>query len=116
MKKPLTKSYQQGDLLLRRIKSLPNGEIKVLSKSKIVLAHGESGHSHVVEDDEEAELLQIGERILLRLHKSATVKHEEHNAPHSLLPEPERLAPGIWEVGRVQEYDYWKHMVRRVVD
>lgn len=115
MKKPLTESYQQGDLLLRRIKSLPNGEIKVLSKSKLVLAHGESGHSHVVEDDE-AELIQIGEKILLRLHKSATVKHEEHNSPNSMIPEPERLAPGIWEVGRVKEYDWLSKMERQIID
>jgi hypothetical protein len=115
MKKTLKNSYQQGDLLLRRLKAMPEGEVKVVSKSRLVLAPGESGHSHVVEDDD-AELIQIGERILLRLKRAATVTHEEHNAPTSLLPEPERLAPGIWEVGRVREHDYFQQMVRQVID
>lgn len=115
MKRPLTKSYQQGDLILRRLKTLPEGEVKILSKSRLVLAHGESGHSHVVEDDE-AELIQIGERMLMRTNSVVTVKHEEHNAPGSLIPEPERLSPGIWEIGRVREFDWFSKMERQVID
>lgn len=115
MKQILTKTYQQGDLLLRRLDNLPPGEIKVIAKHRLVLAHGESGHSHVVEDDE-AELIQIGERMLMRINNPVTVAHEEHNAPSSLLPEPERLAPGIWEIGRVREFDWISKMVRQVKD
>ena len=115
MKKLLKKSYQQGDLLLRRLEKLPKGEIKVLAKSRLVLAHGENGHSHVVEDDE-ADLIQIGEQIIMRLNSPVTVKHQEHNAPDSLLPEPERLAPGIWEIGRVKEFDWFSKMQRQVID
>jgi hypothetical protein len=114
-KKLLTKTYQQGDVLLRRIDKLPIGTIEIIAVKRLILAHGESGHSHVVEDDE-AELIRIGERMLLRIGNPVTVRHEEHNAPASLLPEPERLAPGIWEVGRVQEYDWVSRMVRPVVD
>lgn len=97
---------QQGDVILRKIKSLPEGEQKITRK-RLVLAHGESGHSHVIEDDE-AELIQIGERMLLRLAKAATVVHEEHD--------PIRLSPGIWEVGRVEEYDWFSKMTRQVID
>lgn len=99
-------SAQQGDVILRRLDKMPDGE-QIITRKRLVLAHGESGHSHVIEDDE-AELIQIGERMLLRLSKAATVKHEEHK--------PIRLAPGIWEVGRVREYDYFQHMARQVVD
>lgn len=115
MKKALKKTYQQGDLLLRRIKALPPGEAKTIAKSRLVLAHGESGHSHVVEDDS-AELIQIGEQMLMRISHEVTVTHEEHNAPTSLVPEPVRLAPGIWEIGRVKEYDYFALMERQVRD
>lgn len=102
-------------MILRRIDASPAGKIKVVAKRKLVLAHGESGHSHIIEDDD-AELIQIGEQMLVRLGKAVTVKHEEHNAPNSLMPEPVILAPGIWEVGRVREYDYFAKMVRKVVD
>ncbi len=86
---------------------MPSGTAVNLSRKRLVLAHGESGHSHVIEDDE-AELIQIGERMLLKLTKFATVVHEEHK--------PITLAPGIWEIGRVKEYDYFQHMARNVMD
>lgn len=97
---------QQGDVTLRKLETLPAGE-QTITRKRLVLAHGESGHSHVIEDDE-AELIQIGERMLLRLTKAATVVHEEHK--------PIRLAPGIWEVGRVKEYDWFSKMERQVID
>ena len=98
---------QQGDVLLRKLDAMPAGEQKRVGTKRLVLAHGESGHSHVIEDDE-AELIQIGERMLLKLAKAATVVHEEHA--------PIRLAPGIWEVGRVREHDYFANMTRQVAD
>lgn len=106
---PIAKSTaQQGDVLLRKLETLPAGSAKTLGKLRCTLAEGEhTGHSHVVEDDE-AELIQIGERILLRLGREATVKHQEHK--------PITLSPGIWEVGRVKEYDWFSQMDRKVMD
>lgn len=98
---------QQGDVLLRKIEAMPEGKPKRISKKRCVLAHGESGHSHVVEQDN-AELIQIGERILLKIESEATVKHEEHRE--------HVLSPGIWDIGRVQEYDYFSGMARPVQD
>ena len=105
--KTAKQSFQQGDVIGRRLDAMPIGQQKVISKSRLVLAHGESGHSHVVEDSE-AELIQIGERMLLKLAKQATVVHEEHK--------PITLEPGIWEIGRVQEYDWFSWMQRQVID
>ena|SRR5437016_9137490 len=98
---------QQGDLILRKLDAMPDGVAAKTERKRLVLAHGESGHSHVIEDDE-AELIQIGERMLLKLTRAATVTHEEHG--------PIRLSPGVWEVGRVREYDYFQHMSRQVMD
>ena len=106
MKKALCYA-QQGDVIARRLSEMPKGERKIISKGRCVLAHGESGHSHVIEDDE-AELIQIGERMLLTLGKEATVEHEEHGAI--------TLAPGTWEIGRVVEKDWFADMVRQVRD
>lgn len=91
----------------RKLDKLPEGEQKTVATRRLVVAHGESGHSHVIEDDE-AELIQIGERMLLKLEKRATIVHEEHK--------PITLEPGIWEIGRVKEYDWFSKMQRQVVD
>lgn len=108
MKPKLAKSTaQQGDVVLRKLDKMPEGEPNKIIRKRLVLAHGESGHSHVIEDDE-AELIEIGERMLLKLTRAATVVHEEHK--------PIRLSPGVWEIGRVREYDYFQHMSRQVMD
>lgn len=99
---------QHGDVKLRKLDSLPAGERKTVSRKRCVLAEGEhTGHSHTIEDDE-AELIQIGERMLLSVPNGGTVTHQEHK--------PIKLAPGIWEVGRVKEYDYLQQMARAVRD
>ena len=101
------KSWQQGDVNGRLLDSMPAGEQKIIARKKIVVAHGEGGHSHIVEDDE-AELIEIGGRMLLNLAKQTTIKHDEHKSI--------TIAPGIWEIGRVQEYDWFSKMKRQVVD
>lgn len=98
---------QQGDVILRKLDLLPSLDGATVTRKRLILAHGESGHSHVIEDDE-AELIQIGERMLLKLTKAATIVHEEHK--------PVTLSPGIWEVGRVKEFDYFQRMSRQVMD
>jgi hypothetical protein len=109
MKSKIVKNKaQQGDVVLVKVSALPDGEAKIISKGRCVLAEGETtGHMHAVEDDE-AELIQIGERMLLRLGKVATVTHQEHK--------PITLSPGIWDVGRVREYSYWDKMTMQVHD
>ena len=103
----VTNTFQQGDVIGRKLDEMPLGIPSVVGRKRVVLAHGESGHSHVLEDDE-AELIQIGERMLLKLKNKATVKHEEHG--------PITLSPGIWEIGRVKEYDWFQQMERQVRD
>ena len=98
---------QQGDVLLTKLDAFPSGKKKILVKKRCVLAHGESGHSHVLES-EDAELIQIGEKMLLSLGKAATVVHEEHK--------PITLEPGVYEIGRVQEKDWLTDMVSPVRD
>jgi hypothetical protein len=101
------KNIQQGDVLLLSVDSLPKGERKSIARGRIVVAHGESGHSHVIEDDE-AELIQIGDRMLLSLTRKVTIQHQEHK--------PVTLTPGIWEVGQVRQKNWFTEMVSPVRD
>jgi hypothetical protein len=108
MKNKIAKTNaQQGDCLFVKLECLPCGKPEVKERKRIVVAHGESGHSHIIDSDD-AELIQIGERMLLKLGSQATLVHEEHAAI--------TLEPGIWEIGRVQEYDYFAKMARDVRD
>lgn len=100
-------TFQQGDVLGVKIPKPPEGERKNITRRRLVVAHGESGHSHVIEDDN-ARMFQVGERFYLELEKTATLTHEEH--------QPITLSPGIWEIGRVQEFDWFSKIQRQVVD
>lgn len=121
--KPLTESFQQGDVKFRRLSCNSNQEIgfgpnKTLSKGRCIVAEGEGHHIHVIDAPEtEAELIAEGERMLLRLHKPATVRHEIVNQPGSQADhQPRMLAAGLWEIGNVHEVDHFAQQERRVVD
>lgn len=101
-------SVQQGDVLLKRVKSLPTENIKVISKRKLRLAEGEvTGHFHGIES-ETGTLYDCEGTMFLSLEESATLTHQEHGNID--------LDAGIWKVGQVNEYDYFAQMKRKVVD
>lgn len=100
------KPKQQGDVLFRPIEELPQGAV-IVARDRCVVAHGESGHSHVVESPG-ARLAQYNNVLYLDLPEVAAPIHEEHHKFD--------LEPGVWEIGRVQEYDYFSKMVRSVID
>ena len=101
-------TIQQGDVILRRIQTLPAGEKKLISKGKLVLAEGEvTGHYHGIQE-KDSELYQLGEMIVLDLKAPSLLTHQEH---HNI-----EIETGLWEVGRVKEYDYFAQMTRQVAD
>ncbi|OGU50321.1 MAG: hypothetical protein A2199_13635 [Hydrogenophilales bacterium RIFOXYA1_FULL_63_33] len=77
--------YRQGDVLLAKVASLPNGVTDITPPDRIVLAHGEvTGHAHTVKVQEgktiPARYFDLkAERFLQVLEKTALM-HEEHSA------------------------------------
>lgn len=97
--------YSQGDVRIKTITNLPKGVKKF---NHLVLAHGESGHTHQVVNGQ-AELLQAGELMYLIVKsKTAEIGHEEHG--NIILPK------GYYAVTRVREYDYDTQEARQVLD
>jgi hypothetical protein len=93
---PMENIYRQGDVLIRRISSLPTQ--KAAPRANGVLAYGEvTGHAHKVEDLTRAEVLEIGEGLYLRVgEEGVRVIHEEHA--------PITLPGGNYEVEIQREY------------
>lgn len=109
MKKQI-KQLQQGDVIVRRV-TLDISKAKKVSPDKrgVVLAEGEAtGHYHGIENIEDAELYRIGEQMILSVKNPVDLKHQEHGTV--------TIEPGIWEIGIVREYDYFKQMERKVID
>jgi hypothetical protein len=104
-----SREFQQGDVLINRIDSLPEGIKKVERKVRgFVLAEGETtGHAHVI--DEDIEMYEKEGNFYIRVRGgTATVTHEEHA--------PIEIPSGLYEIGIVQEVDPWTEQPRKVVD
>ena len=88
--------FRQGDVLIRRIKSLPTQ--KAQPRLTGILAYGEvTGHAHRVENLARAEVLEVGQGLFLRVGpEGVRVVHEEHA--------PVILPFGNYEVEIQREY------------
>ena len=106
------KFIQQGDVLLKKIDSLPEGsKIKNASDKGYVLAEGEStGHAHRITEIA-SDICRLYEKdgvLYVKALNSVNLTHEEHK--QVTIPE------GIWEVGIVREYDHFLEEARNVKD
>jgi len=99
---------QQGDVLIKSVKSISKGE-KVARKARgYVLAEGEvTGHAHCIEDEIDLILDKSG-TMFMSNDKEVTITHEEHG--HIQIP------AGKWEIGMVKEYDHFAEEARKVQD
>jgi hypothetical protein len=107
-----TAIYRQGDILLRRVREIPEGLQAVpLEGGRVILAHGEvTGHCHAVIGDVEflaADLEDLEQRFL-RVEQEAQVVHDEHDTV--------TLPPGSYEVIRQREYTSADMEPMRVAD
>lgn len=107
--KNIMKQIQQGDVLIREIIRIPTGAIPVPKRNgRLILAGGEiTGHHHAIVG-EGAKLFELKGELYMEATLPVTVTHEEHKT----LPIP----PGKYHIGRVQEYDYYRELERRVID
>ncbi|MGF1986640.1 MAG: hypothetical protein RMY62_001990 [Nostoc sp. ZfuVER08] len=87
--------YRHGDVLLRKIASLPVGAEKRVGAT---LAHGElTGHSHRIQQSHAVQLWVNGSELFLEVKEpTATLVHEEHRAIE--------LLQGLYRVWRQREY------------
>lgn len=99
---------RQGDLLLRKVDSLPK-RAKIV-KSDVVLEGEATGHAHRVMNGEIFRFWsQIsGDQLFVKANNGATLVHEEHASID--------LIPGVYEVIRQREYDPDTEITRWVID
>lgn len=103
------KIFRQGDVLIQRVASIPNGLAKQKpEQGRIILAHGEAtGHHHSLEADAADwwKDEKSGDQFL-NVAKVASVVHQEHG--------PIALKPGKYLVRRQKEYS--PAAIRNVAD
>ena len=101
-------TVRQGDVLLKRIKTIPKTAKKQETKDRIVLAYGEvTGHAHAIHDLDNVDVFVTEVGVLyLKVFQDVMLHHDEHSAV--------TLTEGIYE--RVLQHEYSPEAVRNVAD
>jgi len=94
----------QGDMLIRKIDALPT-DVKALKSEcgNFVLAHSETGHSHVVKEQPGVQFYQNANDnfiAYLVVDNEAVVEHmRSHDTHESIM-----FKQGVYEIRRQREY------------
>lgn len=122
----MSKYYQQGDVLLKRVDQLPQGAVELPQVDRILQRGETTGHKHqflgntalkVYVDEasapaDPAQVLRItevgGRRFIEVVESPALLSHEEHG--------PISVEPGLYELDIVREWDYFEGVLRQVAD
>lgn len=104
MTKYFTNMAAQGDLLIRKIKDLPVN-LKLDQKDhagRYVVAHSETGHSHVIDGKSARLLIDETNQFIayLKVSKPCEIEHLRSFDTHEAL----HVEPGIYEIRRQVEY------------
>lgn len=103
----LLQFYRHGDLLIKRIESLPEGLTKLNTK---ILAEGEAtGHHHRL-TSQTAQVFRddANQRRYLSIEEPTLLVHEEHK--------PITIEEGTYVVIQEREFDPFANYIRRVTD
>lgn len=104
----------QGDVMFRRVATLPEGVQELKTTGPVVVAHSETGHHHAI-DPSEARLFDTLDRNPMVCYLAIDGEHADvvHHRPHD-THETVRLLKGLWEVRRQREWT--PEGLRRVED
>ncbi len=118
----MSKRLQQGDVLLKKVESIPSGKKEY--KSELILAYGEvTGHCHRIvwegnrvsiqqslptEVPPQIRLFTVGGKTYVEAPLPFSVVHEEHKRID--------VPAGDYEVHIVREWDYDTEEARNVAD
>ena len=106
--KTFKKQAAQGDLLIRRIDSIPADAVPVLADNgKYIVAHSETGHSHVIAERPNIALFTTGDPMISYLQVIEATEAAETLLEHLRsydTHESIKIAPGYYEIRRQREY------------
>ncbi|MBF0119910.1 MAG: hypothetical protein HQK79_13830 [Desulfobacterales bacterium] len=100
--------YQQGDVLIESIQSIPTEAlIKDRENNKYIIAKGEAtGHAHLIEDP--VALYFHKETFYILAKIEFQIIHEEHL--------PLSVPKGIYQIRKVREYDHFFEETKEIAD
>jgi hypothetical protein len=112
MKKSSKKQFQQGDVWLEKVTSIPADAV---AQKTTTLAEGEGHHLHRTATAEGVTLYMKDGIRFASFEKEMTIEHVTPDGRHG-EHNPIVLPAGYYQFGQVQEWDYLGEMAREVID
>lgn len=113
-----TQIVRHGEVILKSVDALPKEAKFVEEKSKIIVAHSETGHHHILEVKDKVDMSKIkvyswnGE-MYLEVPQIAELWHQKTgNDVHT----PHKISPATYRVVIKKEFDYFAKKIRQVRD
>lgn len=104
----VTRMAAQGDVLFRKVSEIPTNakEVAVPKDRRLIVAHSETGHHHVIEDFH-GQMFQVPDEAGLSVCylrvEGATNLGVTHHRPYDTHDALKLMGGGIWEVRRQRE-------------
>lgn len=100
---------QQGDVIFKRISSIPSDAKKKKLAGNIVENGEQTGHIHALVEDAKFEYYENDtKQRFLRILDGGKVTHQEHKTTY--------LPIGDYLIDIVKEYDHFEEEARKVID
>jgi len=106
--KTFTKCAAQGDLLIRRVDTIPATAVAMKSEhGQFVVAHSETGHNHVIAERPNVKMFTTGDPMISYLQvieatdaTETLLKHLRGHDTHETI----KIPAGNYEIRRQREY------------
>lgn len=106
--KKFTNCAAQGDLLIRRIESIPKDAKQIdATEGLFIVAHSETGHNHVIKAEPNVSLYTTGDPMISYLQVIESVDAVETILEHLrsfYKHESIAISPGNYEIRRQREH------------
>ena len=103
----------QGELMIRKIESLPDNIQRISSENnQYIVGHSETGHHHVIDEVDSLNMWQSADAFIayITTDEPVELKHLRTDHRHESI----LIEPGIYEIRRQREYT--PAGLRRVLD
>lgn len=109
---------RHGEVILKEVDSLPKGAKLENEDTKIVVAHSETGHHHILEVKDKVDISKIkvyswnGETYL-EVPQMAELWHQKSGKD---VHRPHKIKPSTYKINIKKEFNYYKGILGKVRD
>lgn len=103
---------RHGEALLKPTTLPKEAALKETSK-KVIVAHSETGHNHVLEATKDIKVYTLNDKTYVEVPELSKLWHDKAG---NNVHETQKVTPAIYEIIIKKEFDYFANKMREVRD